>query len=196
MTTTDTPRVWIGCLTAYNEGCLHGEWVDAIDADEINEAKDRVIASSPALLPEEWFIADYDGFPAAAVRELGEYANFETVADVGRALEEHGPAFAAWLSTQDALGSPDDLSQRFEESYRGEWDSEKAFAIETVCEIGWSDVPPEVLIETGPYGQTKRIEVFDELSFYLDWELIARDMFQHGEYTFVDGYVFEDVHNN
>jgi hypothetical protein len=28
MTTTETPRVWIGCLASYNAGRLIGEWVD------------------------------------------------------------------------------------------------------------------------------------------------------------------------
>jgi antirestriction protein len=199
MTTTDTPQVWIGCLAAYNEGCLHGKWVDATDADEMEAAKDEIIKTSPALLPEEWFIADYDNFPGAIVRELGEYASFQTVANVANALEDHGPAFAAWLSAQDSSLDldADDLGKQFAEHYRGEWDSEQAFAMETVCELGWGDVPAVVYVpgrwgHIDPNDPKCRLEVFDELASCLDWDSIARDMFQHGNYTYIDGYVFED----
>jgi antirestriction protein len=194
-TTTETPQVWIGCLAAYNGGCLHGKWVDATDADEMEATKDEIIKTSPALLPEEWFIADYDNFPAAIVRELGEHASFETVANVATALEEHGAAFAAWLSVQDSgldLAA-DDLGEQFEEHYRGEWDSEEAYAMETACELGWSNVPAILYYDGyGGHDKRNRCEVFDALAGYLDWKSIARDMFQHGEYTYVDGYVFED----
>jgi len=36
-TATDTPRVYVACLASYNNGILHGEWIDATDADEIRE---------------------------------------------------------------------------------------------------------------------------------------------------------------
>lgn len=42
-----TPRVYVACLASYNDGILHGEWVDAVDADEIQEGIDRVLFSSP-----------------------------------------------------------------------------------------------------------------------------------------------------
>jgi len=28
-TATDTPRIYVACLAAYNAGKLHGEWIDA-----------------------------------------------------------------------------------------------------------------------------------------------------------------------
>jgi hypothetical protein len=92
----DTPRVWIACLAAYNEGHLHGEWVDATDVDEMNEAGARIIKTSPALLPEELAIHDYDGF-GNLPSTLGEYPSFETVARIGALIEEHGDAFIAYL---------------------------------------------------------------------------------------------------
>ena len=37
-TATDTPRVYVACLAAYNAGKLHGERIDANqDADAIHE---------------------------------------------------------------------------------------------------------------------------------------------------------------
>ena len=187
---TDTLQVWIADLAAYNEGHLHGRWVDATDADEMYEAAKEIIATSPATFAEEWAIHDYNGFPSAVVSELGEYASFETVANVATAIEEHGEAFEKWLSVQEhyELNDPS-LGERFEEHYRGEWDSEEAYAMETACEIGWHNVPPVVFADR--WGDHK-IEVFDELSSYIDWETVAREMFRHGPYSFVDGYVFEE----
>lgn len=177
MMATDTLQVWIADLAAYNNGKLHGRWVDALDADEMYEAAKEIIKTSPEPFAEEWAIHDYNGFPHAVVSELGEYPSFETVANVANAIEEHGEAFAKWLSVQESyeLGDPQ-LGERFQEHYRGEWDSEEAYAMEYVSECGWGGME----------------QLPDELSSYINWEAIARDLFRHGNYTFVDGYVFED----
>ena len=166
MKVTATPQVWIGCLAAYNEGTLHGEWVDAVDADEITEAKDRIIASSPAFHPEEWFIADYDGFGDLA-STLGEYASFEQVAEIAQALEEHGSAvngFIGWYGEWDA--------EKFEEAYRGCFDSERDFAYDFADQIG--------MFEPGTYGAHGDNHVKDaisQLETYFDWEMWTRDLF-------------------
>lgn len=189
--TTDTPRVYIADLAAYNEGHLHGEWVDATDADEMYEVGRRLIATTPALFAEELAIHDYDGFPSAVVSELGEYPSFETVANIANALEDHGKAFGAWLSVQDSTLdlAGDDLGEQFQKHFRGEWESEEAYAMETTCELGCGGVSARLY--TGQYSDDT-VNVFDELSSYLNWETIAREMFRHGNFTYVDGYVFED----
>lgn len=38
LTSANKPKVWIGCLACYNEGRLVGDWVDAVDADEVDQA--------------------------------------------------------------------------------------------------------------------------------------------------------------
>lgn len=205
---SDTPQVWIGCLASYNAGRLIGEWVEATDVDEMNEAQTRVAATAVAAAkeaheyplyfgdPEEFFIADYDNFPQAAVSMLGEYSPYETVAAVGAAIEEHGAAFSKWLETIDELGEVDSLAERFTESYRGEWESEEAFAMEQATELGLGGIEAVWERPKPPYGYgTERVNVIDELSSYIDWETVAREYFDHGEYTFVDGFVFEEMHN-
>jgi antirestriction protein len=201
----DTPQVWVGCLASYNAGRLIGEWVDATDADEIGEAQKRVATTAVAAAkdageypiyfgePEEFFIADYDGFPEAAVKMLGEYASYETIATIAQAIEAHGEPFGKWLNTLDSIDDVDDLADRFQESYRGEWESEEAFAMELATDLGlggieavWERRHPMTLAP-------ERVNVIDELSNYIDWERVARDYFDHGEYTFDDGSVFEDM---
>lgn len=58
------PALWVGCLAAYNEGHLHGEWIypaDYADGDEMwEDIKARILDTSPALFPEELQINDYE----------------------------------------------------------------------------------------------------------------------------------------
>jgi glutamine synthetase len=102
MTTTETPRVWIGCLASYNAGRLIGEWVDATDIDEMNECRDRVAAQAveaakqageyPVYFgdPEEFFLADHEGFGF----NIGEYP-------------ELGGSRAGWRADRGARGGGD-----------------------------------------------------------------------------------------
>ena len=50
-TDTDTPRIYVACLASYNAGILHGEWIDATDADEIREAIETMLSKSRHSLP-------------------------------------------------------------------------------------------------------------------------------------------------
>ena len=80
MTTTEgtMPRIYVACLAAYNNGKLHGEWIDAdMDADMIEDAVQEMLAKSPIPTAEEWAIHDHDGFGGI---KIGEYESFERVA--------------------------------------------------------------------------------------------------------------------
>jgi antirestriction protein len=188
MAEMDTPRVWIGCLASYNAGRLIGEWVDAVDLDEMNECRDRVAAQAveaakaageyPVYFgdPEEFFLADNEGFGF----NVGEYVDWAKLATVGALIAEHGEPFAAFLRwyddnySGDVLEDADELAERFSEAFCGEYESAKDYAYEYVEEC-W--------------------QVPEHLEGYLDWDTITRDLFDHGSYTFVNvtygrGYVF------
>jgi antirestriction protein len=118
------PRIYVACLAAYNAGCLHGEWIDADQsADDIADAVQAMLASSPEPGAEEWAIHDYEGFGSL---RLSEWESFERVSAIAQGIAEHGPAFAAWLS-YDCDREPVDDSA-FQDAYRGEWDSLRAYA--------------------------------------------------------------------
>lgn len=113
--TTDTPRVWIGSLAAYNNGDLVGEWTDATDLEELETVAARVVAKGGG---EEFALFDRDGFGGL----IGEYTPLETVAAIAGLIEHHGPGFALYcanhgLSESDAAEAEDD----FLESYAGAW---------------------------------------------------------------------------
>lgn len=140
------PKVWIGCLAAYNEGHLHGKWVDAArDVDELWADVFTIVRSSPALFAEEHFIADHEGF--GAIR-IGEYEPMERVAALAKLVQEHGEPFGVWLSWsgEDDL---DQASEKFSESYIGHFDDENALeqhimeeqCLEPILDEALKDVP-------------------------------------------------------
>ena len=83
----DRPRIYVACLAAYNNGCLHGRWIEATTPDEVTVEVCAMLAESPLPDAEEWAIHDYEGFEGA---QLSEYASFETVCNLAYFIAEHG----------------------------------------------------------------------------------------------------------
>jgi antirestriction protein len=194
MTTTETPRIWIADLAAYNNGVLHGRWVDATDAAELTEAKDQILASSPEPGAEEWAIHDYDGFGSDLTYKLGEYASFDTIAKLGALIEEYGDEFLAYVSAVEP--APEDIDERsFQEARRGAWDSEADWARDRVESLGYEGVQPGEYVPKDDRGWSSSdgaIDVIDLLLNHLDLDMVARDCSANGEVDFatVNGTVY------
>lgn len=123
------PRVWIGSLADYNNGVLHGDWVDAaVDDEELIAAAQAILATSEEPGAEEYAIFDYDDFGDFRPEQ---YEQLSLVAKVARGIQEHGDAYAAWAQLHDA--DPDMLNA-FEDSYLGEYDSPEDWAREVAEE--------------------------------------------------------------
>jgi len=157
----DSPRVYVACLAAYNAGTLHGEWMDAAQEEEdLLEAIQDMLARSPEPSAEEWAIHDYECFGGL---RLGEYEDLGRVAELARLIDEHGAAFAAYAGN---VGTEHATGDGFEECFRGEWDSEEAYAEDLFDELYLNEVP-----------QTLRS--------YVDYQAFARDLFM-GDYWSAD----------
>jgi antirestriction protein len=95
------PQIWVGCLSAYNNGYLHGEWIDAAQEPEIlKEAIQEILRTSPVShfeCCEEWIICDHNDFAGYSV---GEYENIDKVSKVAIAIEKHGEAMGIYLGRQ------------------------------------------------------------------------------------------------
>lgn len=138
-----TPKVYVACLGCYNEGRLHGKWMDA---DELEGEADycSLHTRSDGTYPmtnckrrhhDEWAIHDYDG-PAA----IGEHPDIPYLITIMRCIEEHGEAFRVWFNLDPHNKSHhDDLSEAFEEAYAGHWDSKEKFAEEFAESMGYID---------------------------------------------------------
>lgn len=59
----NTPKIYVVCLAAYNNGKLHGVWIEANQpAEAIWDAIRAMLKNSPERDAEEWVIHDYEGF--------------------------------------------------------------------------------------------------------------------------------------
>ena len=166
--TADTPRIYLACLAAYNNGRLHGAWVAANQGtDHIWQELRKMLRASPEPDAEEWAIHDFDGFKSAYI---SEYASFETVCDLADFLAERGE-----LGAQVYSMFSEDLDQAKDafENYAGEHTNPSEFAEQFHEEIG-SDIP-------------------DPFKYYIDWASLGRDMELNGD-IFTIQLGFEEIH--
>ncbi len=150
-------RIYVACLAAYNNGKLHGEWIDAtLGADHIKEEIKKVLSTSPENNQpypcEEWAIHDYDGFPSS----LGENPNIEELCEIAEFITEHGDLGEALI--EHFCGDLKDAQQAIEDQHQGEFANEEDFAIYWTNEVMCSEIP----------------KYFEH---YIDYERMARDFF-------------------
>lgn len=144
------PRFYAACLASYNNGVLHGAWIDAsTDTEEMQEQVDAMLRASKfpnvtvehpetgEQVPsaEEFAIHDYDGLPST----LGEYCGLDAIAEYMEfieAVEETGtddPAALAqamvdnWHSVEYAKDALD--------NYMGTYSSFRDYADEAADEM-------------------------------------------------------------
>jgi len=145
----DVPRIWVGSLADYNNGRLHGEWIDAaVSDDELATAVQRMLATSEEPRAEEYGIFDYDNFGRFRVHE---YDRLERVARVARGIAEHGPPFAAWAEIHDGDES---MLDQFEYAFHGEYDSASDWARDVLETSGLQESIDQIVPEDlRPYVQ-------------------------------------------
>jgi antirestriction protein len=150
------PRIYVACLAAYNNGYLHGAWVDASQEPwSIYDDVKAMLAASPVAGAEEWAIHDYEGFGGVRV---GEYEGFERVSAFASFIAEHGELGAALLDHYS--GDLDEAQQAIADRYMGEHKS-------------LADYMEELTEETTAIPQPLR--------YYIDYQAMARDAELNGE---------------
>ena len=155
--TPDPIRIYVACLAAYNNGQLHGEWINVTDVASIWEAVQAMLFASPIEEDaEEWAIHDYEGFEGA---EVGEYYSFANVVELADYIRERGELGAQILNYYG--GNIEDAKARFDE-YAGEYDSLADYAQEL----------------TEQSGQ----EIPQSLANYIDYKAMAHDYEQSGDF--------------
>jgi len=140
-----TPKVYVACLGCYNEGRLHGKWMDTDELEEewaiLGDIKRCFTSGFYPLTSckkphhDEWAIHDFDGVP-----NLGEHPDIPYLIKVMQAVEEHGEPFLEWFNLDPHNKSHhDDLGEAFQDAYAGEWDSKEEFAEEFAESCGYID---------------------------------------------------------
>lgn len=160
------PRIYVACLASYNNGTLHGRWIDANqDAEGIHAEIQTILKASPEPFAEEWAVHDYEGFGGI---ELSEWPSIERVSALAQFIEDHGDAFTLWYESQDGQHfETDNLEEKFLEQWQGAHDSESAFADHLLDQTGQLREFPE-------WAQS-----------YFDFEAYARDLRIGGDYSFL-----------
>ncbi|OLZ74227.1 hypothetical protein AV521_00575 [Streptomyces sp. IMTB 2501] len=79
-------QIYAACLASYNNGMLHGEWIDATqDPDSINREIQLMLEASPIPGAEEFAIHDYEDFGGI---QLGEYESIDDLHLIALALDD------------------------------------------------------------------------------------------------------------
>ena len=164
---TNEIKIYVADLAAYNNGYLHGVWIDATaDIEDMQEQINKMLATSPVEGAEEYAIHDHEGFGGYGMEE---YTGLETVHDVANFIHEY-PAFGTGLLSH--FGNLDDAKQAAEDSYCGSYTSLADYAQELT---------------------EQSTEIPQSLQYYIDYESMAKDMELNGDvFTVETG--FQEVH--
>lgn len=165
-----SPAIYVASLADYNNGVLHGTWIDAArDPDEIYADINAILASSREPAAEEWAIHDYEQFGRWKVNE---YDSIELVSRIAKGIAEHGYAYSAWADVFEGEPASFDI-EGFHEAYLGHYDSVVDYVEQMADDLGY----------------TRELEKLPEhLQAYarIDYAAIARDMHSSGEIAAVD----------
>ena len=161
-------RIYVADLAAYNNGKLHGVWIDATqNMDDIQDQINDMLANSPEEFAEEYAIHDYEGFGGYSV---SEYEGIQSVQEIACFIDEH-PEIAGELLDHFG-GSIEDARKAIEENYSG-------------CYKSLADYAEELTEDTS--------QIPEHLAFYIDYERMGRDMELGGDvFTIETG--FEEIH--
>ncbi|SEP93211.1 antirestriction protein ArdA [Nitrosomonas ureae] len=161
-------RIYVADLAAYNNGKLHGVWINACDdLDAIKAKINEMLSASHEGFAEEYAIHDYEGFGGYA---LNEYEGIETAHDIACFIAEY-PGFGGELLNNFG-GNLEDARIAAEENYCG-------------CYKSLADYAQELTEET--------TQIPENLSYYIDYERMGRDIEMSGDiFTIKAGY--ETVH--
>ena len=143
-------RIYVACLASYNNGILHGAWINADqEVEAIRSDISAMLAASPISGAEEYALHDYEGFGSL---RLSEWEGIEQIADYAAFITEHGDLGTELITH---FGDMETARCAMEEDYIGLYESVADFAEEITTET--TDIP-------------------ESLRFYIDYEAMARDM--------------------
>lgn len=147
---SDEIRIYVADLAAYNNGKLHGVWIDACDElDDIQEQINTMLKNSPEDFAEEYAIHDYEGFSGY---RLGQYEGIEPIHEIACFIDENLELGAELLNHFSDI---DEAKKSIEENYCG-------------CYRALADYAQQLSEET--------TEIPSHLEIYIDYERMGHDM--------------------
>jgi antirestriction protein len=170
-------RFYAACLASYNNGVLHGRWIDAsADIDEMHRHIEETLRSSnfPNIMvkdpatgedvpsAEEWAIHDMEGLPT----RFGEHIGLEAIAAYVALVEEYSMEPADMAAIVDEFGTIEEAESALQDRFHGTYTSFRAYA---------DDLADELLAPLDEQHIGKR---------YFDYESFARDLAH--DYTVIE----------
>lgn len=152
-------RIYVACLSSYNNGILHGGWIncDGKTANELQESVNAILATSSIRYSEEFAIHDHEGFPNYVI---GESTPLDDVAIIVEALSSEYALGFEYLIT-DGYSIPDSIDKA----------PDISFFEGSVVDYAKSYLDDSGLIDSIP----------ESLRFYFDYEKFARDVEYSGD---------------
>lgn len=161
-------RIYVADLSAYNNGKLHGVWIDATqELADIQGQISTMLKNSPETDAEEYAIHDYEGFGGYG---LSEYEGIEATHEIAKFIEEF-PEVAGELLSHFG-GCLEEAKKAANESYSG-------------CFESLADYAEELTGDTN--------EIPNHLQYYIDYERMGRDMELSGDIFTVEA-AFNEIH--
>lgn len=158
-------RVYVACLAAYNNGFLHGKWIDAAQGfDTFRDEINAMLKASPVTklygeIAEEWAIHDFEGFGSYRVEE---WSDLEELCNIANVLEEeNGELILEIMSHLGSGTSIDDAKEFLENNYHGNHKDIGEYAEYMNEECGY--------------------KIPTHLQYYIDWDQMGRDMELNGD---------------
>jgi len=161
----DTPQIYVACVASYNEGILHGCWINAMQGKATIMLKiQRMLDNSHVEDAEDYAILDYQHFGAI---KIDEYQSIDSITAYVDFMSRHGELGAKLIQ----LYGIDEAEELINDYYYGCYDSEVDFA--------WQ-LFEEYFIHQWP----------ENLIYYFDCEAFARDLFINAYFSVnIDGNV-------
>jgi antirestriction protein len=136
--------VYVACLSSYNNGRLHGAWIDLegdTDEDDLRVAIAWILATSPEPGAEEYAIHDSCGLPIYLSRnEWPDLSELVAWADGISAYDDEDEREAFRLACEDQGETID--QDAFRDAYCGCYSSGEDYAQELAEELG--SIPAEL----------------------------------------------------
>lgn len=167
----DNPQIYVACLSAYNNGYLHGGWIDASEGIEhVRECIKEILKSSPVAEEcEEWAIHDFQGFGNYKVDESHDLEELCKVAEFLRECDKFPAEVVSWLIDDYGI---DGAKEKMEDDYIGEFDTSSDFAYHYVEDSGMLE------------GISK------DIAMYFDYDSLGRDLDLNGDVISFSGHYF------
>lgn len=172
-------RIYVACLASYNNGVLHGRWIDAesdVDsmatqvAEMLRESRfPNVMVKHPETgesVPsaEEYAIHDMEGLPSC----FGEYCGLQAVADFVELTEEYDYIDSSDLAAiVDNFHSVNSAKSELDDNFCGIYDSFSDYSDEYADEMLACRAPDtnDILVRYFDYDAFARDLAFDMTTF-------------------------------